>query len=449
MKNILSLFCFAIVALLSCKKYLDKKPDKSFQTPSTISDLQALLDHGDLLNGQYGVSFDESSADNYYLTSDVYSQQTEENRNTYLWKNFTYNNYPNDWGYLYRIINISNVILDNIDKVERDTQNQTAWNNVKGSALFLRSYSFLQGALIFCNAYDESTAPQDLGMALRLTSDFNLPSKRSSLEETYEKIITDLKEAIPLLPDLPQHVLRPSRSATYALLARTYLSMRKYDSCLKYADLSLEIKNDLMDYNDIDLSASYSFSRFNKEVIFDNKSASPIYVTASPSYAIVDTLLYKSYAENDLRKFAFFKTKATGYVFKGSYSRSLLNIGLVTDEIYLMKAECYARAGNKDAALNDLNTLMITRWKSGSFNPFAAATPEEALKIILTERRKELIFRNLRWMDIKRLNKEGANISLTRVIDGQTYTLPPNDKRFALPLPADIINMTGMIQNPY
>lgn len=71
------------------------------------------------------------------------------------------------------------------------------------------------------------------------------------------------------------------------------------------------------------------------------------------------------------------------------------------------------------------------------------------MNIIVQERRKELVFRNLRWMDIKRLNKEGANITLKRIIDGQTFTLPPNNNRFALPLPADIVKMTGMPQNPF
>jgi starch-binding outer membrane protein, SusD/RagB family len=55
--------------------------------------------------------------------------------------------------------------------------------------------------------------------------------------------------------------------------------------------------------------------------------------------------------------------------------------------------------------------------------------------------------RGLRWIDIKRLNKEGAGIVLKRLIGDKTYTLQPNDPRYALPLPADIILNTGMQQN--
>lgn len=85
---------------------------------------------------------------------------------------------------------------------------------------------------------------------------------------------------------------------------------------------------------------------------------------------------------------------------------------------------------------------------SGTFIPFSANSRKEAIELILNERRKELIFRNLRWMDLKRLNKEGANITVTRILDNVKHTLIPNDNRYALPLPPDVINLSGMQQNP-
>ena len=66
----------------------------------------------------------------------------------------------------------------------------------------------------------------------------------------------------------------------------------------------------------------------------------------------------------------------------------------------------------------------------------------------LKERRKELLFRGLRWSDLKRYNRDGAGISLERTVNGTTYTLPPNDLRYAIAIPEDIIKMTGMPQNP-
>jgi len=92
---------------------------------------------------------------------------------------------------------------------------------------------------------------------------------------------------------------------------------------------------------------------------------------------------------------------------------------------------------------------MVTRWRKNRFQPFTAASTGEALALVLKERRKELLFRGLRWMDIKRLNKEGAGINITRVVNGMRYTLEPGDPRFALPLPADVIDASGMPQNPW
>ncbi len=436
------------VALCSCKKYLDAKPNKALQVPASVADLQALLDDDYYMNGQNGISFDESSADDFYLTDNVYNQFDQPNRDTYIWNNKNYSNTPNDWYNLYNIINVANVVLDNIDKVPLNEGNRAAWNNAKGSALFFRANALLHGAFIFCKAYDEGTASQDYGMALRLTSDFNQPSSRATLHETYARILEDLEDAASLLPGLPVKVTRPSGAAAYALLARVYISMRMYDSCLKYANFSLQIKSDLADFNTLSQTASYPFRRYSIEDMFDDVTMQSNYYASSKYYGRIDTTLYSSYDSNDLRKVIYFKTEADGYSFKGSYARSSPFIGVATDEVYLMRAECYARLGNTNAALNDLNTLMITRWMAGTFVPFTATSPTDALAMILQERRKELLFRSLRWMDIKRLNKEGAGIVLKRVIDGATYTLPPNDNRYALALPADIIRMTGMPQNP-
>ena len=47
--------------------------------------------------------------------------------------------------------------------------------------------------------------------------------------------------------------------------------MREYDSAFKYADSCLQLKNDLMDFNNdpnINATASNSVARFNAEVIF-------------------------------------------------------------------------------------------------------------------------------------------------------------------------------------
>lgn len=80
----------------------------------------------------------------------------------------------------------------------------------------------------------------------------------------------DAKQSMEYLPNLPEHPMRPSKAGAYGLLARTYLSMRQYDSAYKYADLSLQLKNTLLDYNSasVNPNSDVPFQPFNEEINF-------------------------------------------------------------------------------------------------------------------------------------------------------------------------------------
>ena len=458
MKNkLIFLFCILLSqTFISCKKYLAAKTDKTLVVPTTIEDFQALLDNT-FVNNQQGPSWDEASADNYYLLPSDFNSLPVYNQKAYQWVDYPNSDYPNDWSTLYNSVYYPNVVLDGMANVPENNENQSAWGNVVGSALVFRAQAFLRAVLIFSKAFDSATAAQDYGIVLRLHSDFNTKSVRANVWDSYQQIISDLKKAAPLLPVTPQHVMRPSMPAAYGLLARTYLAMRNYDSCFKYADLSLQLKNDLMDYNDqsqVDTSnIIFPIQQFNEEVVFSGAINTYNFANIAPGIARVDSILYQSYDVNDLRRPTFFLDASiigsTGEIFQGTYDGTYSNlfIGLATDEVWLMRAECNARLGNIAGAMSDLNTLMQKRWRAGYFAPYSAQTATEALNLVLTDRRKELIFRGLRWMDIKRLNKEEEGITLSRKVNGQTYTLPPNDPRNALLIPEDIIQMTGMPQN--
>lgn len=85
--------------------------------------------------------------------------------------------------------------------------------------------------------------------------------------------------------------------------------------------------------------------------------------------------------------------------------------------------------------MKDLNNLLQTRWKVGTYINLTAANADTALGLILNERRKELCFRGLRWTDLKRLNKDDRfKVTITRSLNGQTYTLLPNSLRYVLPI---------------
>lgn len=430
------------ISYISCKKYLDTKPIKTLVVPTNLSDIQSILDNSNyiIFNAEPAL---ELPTDNYYVTTANWQARGRDERLNYIWdKDATY---LNSWSVVYQgPIFYSNFSLDNLSKIG-SSENPVLFNTLKGSALFYRAFAFQQLSQVYCKPYS-STSSSDLGIVLRLTSNINAPIKRSSVQSTYDQIISDLKTAIQLLPSTTSYPTRPNKAAAYGLLARTFLSMRDYENAGLYADSCLKGYNTLMDYNNV----TNPFPVFNTETIFYTTSYSDgIFTTGR---ALTDSNLYQSYAANDLRKLRFFKNNNNGtYSFNGSYYGSVGYIpfcGIATDEIYLIRAECFARAGNKDAALNDLNTLLIKRWKTGTFTPLTAVDADDAKGKILIERRKELIWRGLRWSDVRRLNLENANISLTRVINGTTYILPPNDLRTVWLIPVEEINSSGIEQNP-
>jgi len=449
---LIAAICIAILGQ-SCKKFLDKKPSNSITTPSTISDLQGILDYSPSMNLYTTPSLNELSADNYFFPADYISLFPGDQQKMYSWQYLEYN-YPNDWKAAYLPVYNANICLEYLKEIQRTSENAAAWDNVYGSALFFRSYYFSQLTWSFAKAYDGSTANADLGIVLRLTSDFNVQSTRSTVQQSYDRIITDSKEALKYLPSISQHSLRPSKAAAYGLLARTYLSMREYNEALKYADSCLLIKGDLLDYkNTSEVSTSNNpFLQYNKETIFYSTMYDKYTIFSRTAGALIDTTLYSSYAANDKRKTVFFRsgTFPPYFAWKGNYTGtgSIFFSGIATDEIYLIRAECLARSGNKDGALADLNLLLQKRYDA-TFVPIVASDADVVLVRILLERRKELLFRGLRWIDIKRLNKEGGNIAIKRFIGPATYILMPNANYYALPLPSDIISITGMQQNIY
>jgi opacity protein-like surface antigen len=298
--------CLAIsLYSVSCKKYLDERVNNNITTPSTISDLQALLDNATKLNLNNTSAFGQVSDDDYFLLSSSLTSLSASIQNAYKHIPFDYF-FANDWSVCYQTIYTTNTCLEIINKIDRTPQNAIAWDNIKGSALFFRAFNFLNLSWNYAKAFDENSSQNDLGIVLRIGTDFNIPSARSTAKQSYEQVISDAKQAISYLPDNSAHVFRPSKPAAYALLARAYLSMRVYDSALKYSNLSLSLKSNLLDYkSSINANASAPFTQKynNPEIVFYTETyvnwiASPAFAT---SRALVDTTLFATYESTDVR----------------------------------------------------------------------------------------------------------------------------------------------------
>ncbi|HEY8898652.1 MAG TPA: RagB/SusD family nutrient uptake outer membrane protein [Niastella sp.] len=441
-----TLFLLSMVMLFSCKKYLDKKPSQSLTIPSTLADLQAILDNVGL-NGK-SPGYAELVADNYYLTSASYNQANISERTSYVWDKDAMPLYIYVWNPVYEGVYNANFVLDYLPKVSKAATEQNVYDKLKGGALFFRSFYFHQLAQLFCKPYTSSAAT-DPGIVLRLSSGVASKSERATVQQTYDQIINDLKAAAELLPQSDIFTTRPNKAAAYAELARVYLTMRDYNNAKFYAEAALAINNNLLDYNSYTSSNLLPAFVNNTEILFVSFATSPDELR-SPK-GIIDTSLYLSYSTNDLRKSIFFETNSSGSFWKGSYFPEAgtykIFDGLAIDEVYLILAECQARTNSKDAAMSTLNSLLRKRWKTGTYTDLTAADANDAINKILTERRKELLFRGLRWSDLRRLNVEGANITLRRIVNGNTYSLPPDDLRWVLLIPDLETGRSGIQQN--
>lgn len=456
--NIAILLLILSLPAACSKQFLDKKPSTNIVTPSTLSELQALLDNSTYCNSTSALV--TLSADEYYfLDYDNYlAERSITTRNAYIWLKDLYDGGRKipDWNEPYNGIFIANSVLSILPDIVPSTESERQlWKHIKGWAMFIRSYLFFDLVKNFSPAYDELTASADLGIPLKLTANIDEIVQRSSVLETYNRIISDLKEAVQLLSaEFPYNNRnRPSKVAAYAMLSRVFLSMRKYQEAEVYADSCLNMYNSLIDYNNVSTTSATPFGINNEESIFSSHQVFDYLITTTSSLntsVSVDTNLIQSYDHNDLRLLIFYRQNSQGtysrkrdYYGSGNYPYS----GLATDEMILVKAECLARRGEYDAAMETLNQLLVKRYKSGAFIPLVASSSEEALNLVLNERRKELVFRGLRWMDLKRLNKEGFNITLERELNGVKYVLPPNDPRYVFPIPDDEIALSGIQQN--
>lgn len=432
---------------IGCTKYLEVKPDKQLVVPQTLADLEAILNTDLTMNAQYPNAGDLCT-DNFYLRDKDWQGLTDlPARNAYIWKSDLQVSFDN-WAATYSRIFYSNVVLDNIDIVPMGDK----YNTIKGAAYFFRAYSLLKATSIYTMPYDPKTAPKEYGLPIKLSANINSKTVRASLSETYDRIINDLLASTTLLPLKADIPTKPCRPAAYGMLSNVFLIMGDYNKSLLYADSCLQLLGTtLIDFNKLDTMSTEPIPTFNSEVIFHSRIIGTSVL--SPSMCLIDSALIKQYANNDLRKAIYFAKNADGTNFlKSDYDGPFFGIlysGLSSNEVYLTKAECLARLGKIVEAMDVLNLLLSKRYDRSTFILVTASTQEDAIRTILNERRKELVFRGgYRWDDLRRLNRDTKYATtLQRKINGEIYTLPANDLRYSFLIPPSVITTSGIQQN--
>lgn len=440
-----------IMLLSACgKTFLEKKRDRSERIPVTLEDYEAILRSVFYMRSTHELG--AIGADEYYVADGrLATLSNAYQRNGYVWAKEVYLGADvGDWTQAYFRIMYANLAIEGLERLG-NTGNGPYRNRLMGEALFHRAYNYYQLAQLFCAPYDNQTAGNMPGLPLRLETDVSMRIGRSTLRVTYDCILSDLKRAEELLPEGVPDKLFPSKPAAHALLAKLYLLMGGYKDALHHAQECLDRAGRLTDFNTLDESSRYPFAEdfgaTNPEVILYGQMIIPV-ILGNRFHA--DTVLLDSYLESDLRKKLYFHRESDGRVtFKGTYSGGYsFFTGLAVDEILLIRTECFARLGDVSGGLADLNRLLEHRTQRDRFEPLRIQSEEDLLDAVITERRKELVLRGVRWEDLRRLNREPSfATTLVREIDGERYELAPNDVRYTWPIPEKEIELEGMEQN--
>ncbi|MEN2402519.1 RagB/SusD family nutrient uptake outer membrane protein [Flavobacterium sp. MC2016-06] len=457
MKNIYySILCLLVagITFTSCDNYLDDVP-KGYKTPTTLADFEAFL-RDEYTNQSVNVEQAVNLMNDRYRTiADLaYYRLTKAN---YYWDETADRvvlNQADETTYYgsYAGIASFNLIIENALTTTEATEEQkrVVWAEAK----VLRAMNYFNLVNFYADTYVASTASTKLSVPLITSADINAPSKQVTIQEMYDFILADVKDALPYLPKVSQTALHPNLGAGYAFYARVYLQMNNYTEALKYADLALAENNQLYDWTAyytankavIDVPNSYTTTPspmgYNYVENYTFRHGDLTYLNVERNIPIARAQRFEA---GDARFLSRWKIRTVG---AETYYRTTLSGmfnfgGITTVEIYLIKAECLARAGQISDALGLLNTVRKTRILPASYQDITTTDKTTALNAIFKTKNNELILTLIPFADARRLNAEGVyKVSFSKVENGTTYTLSSDSHLWTMPFPQ------GAVKNP-
>ncbi|WP_278022545.1 RagB/SusD family nutrient uptake outer membrane protein [Flavobacterium ginsengisoli] len=353
----------------------------------------------------------------------------------------------------YQGISTFNLIIENALTATKATEQEqrVVWAQAK----LLRAMNYFNLVNFYADTYVASIASTKLSVPLITSANINAPSKQVTIQELYDFILNDIKDALPYLPKVSQTALHPNLGAGYAFNARVNLQMNNYTEALKNADLALAENNKLYDwigyYNAnkavIDVPNSYTTTPspmgFNYVENYTFRHGSSSNLGAEFDIPVERAQRFET---GDARFISRWKIRTVGA--ETSYRRTLTGAfnfgGITTVEVYLIKAECLARAGQIADALTVLNTVRKTRILPASYQDISTTDKTTALNAIYRTKNNELIMTLIPYADARRLNAEGVyKVSFTKVVGGKTYTLSSDSHLWTSPFPQGAINNPG------
>jgi starch-binding outer membrane protein, SusD/RagB family len=460
------------LSLASCEKELDQAPYNA------ISQTQAFNSESDFTNairGAYqgfrlGSYYGGTDGGSMIITPDVLadnliinSQGRQSQQNFFLY-NYTANNTWSLWNNAYTTILRANKVLENLDNL-KDGDFKT---NIKAEALAIRGLAHFDLLRVYAKRFVGATAG-DLGVPyVTSTSPNELPA-RTPLIESYNNVVKDLLAAETGIANT-NAVGRLNKPAVQGLLGRVYLYMGQWQNAIDKSTLAIDNAPANRKLATFAQFPSIWLDQTEQEVLFkvkildsDNTSVGVGYGQSSPQgvrpeYSPTFELV-NAYASTDVRKDVYigqttFNGKQFNYIKKyagrASGNANVVDVKVIRlSEVYLNRAEAYARLNQDVKALQDLNEIRSRRYSD--FNPITSIeTGTSLLNAILLQRRLELAFEGHRFFDLKRLGLAVTRTSSGDFIDGTGAAPAVNgieagSPKFALPIPQSELDVNKNI----
>jgi hypothetical protein len=428
----------AAVSLSACD-FLEKEPQASLSSELIFNDPAGAEA---AINGAY--SQVQGPTDDYIMFAALASEIAQHTGSFPSWSEVDNHQVATNnaeaqgqWTGWYSAINQANIILENIGNAEDLDPERAA--EIRGEALAIRAYSYhnlvkwFGGVpLIFNGAVDFD----------------NLDVARSSEDEVYAQIITDLREAINLVADVRANAFI-DKDAARALLARVLLFDGQYEE-------AGQIARDVISRHPLAPAYTSLFDGLgNDEVLWG------LQYTVSDSNALAFFALIGGRYEYGPTQEAFdyFNEQETDERFDITFGTEPGQETIVitkyddavngTDpvyilrsaEMYLIAAEAAARAGNFDEAVdfvNDLRERAGISLLDNNDGQDDVDSVDEAIDLILAERVRELAYEGHRWFDLVRTNRA---VALLPTLTQENFTRWPIPRR-------EIDLNQALVQNP-
>ena len=448
--------CLVLLACLcSCDDYLSNVP-KGQRIPTTLNDFSVML-ADEYTNCREDVTQALVLLNDRYV-SDGYLSYYELWNANYFWDENADRiamNKSDETTYYngYAGISTANLIIENAPTATEATDAERG--QVIAQAKILRAMKYFTLVNYYAKTYNAATAANDGGVPLITSAEVGATYTQPSVQEIYDFIVQDISEALPALPERALNVLYADKATAYALAARVYLQMGNYQEALASAGEALKRNDRLFDwvafYNDnaAVLSVPDVYQSITSPMGFDYEE-NYIFCHGNNSYSGNDLQMREDrgnrFEQGDAHFMSRWKirTMAGSTYYNPNMGGYFNRGGLTTTEVYLIQAECMARTGNVAGAMDVLNKVRQKRILPEYYQPLTASSADVAIDMIIKVKGDALVQTIIPFCDARRLNLEPAHArTLTKVENGQQYTLSPSSHMWVMPFPMGAVKNSG------